>query len=344
MKIEKYAITTKTYGTPLISPVKKYTRLSSSNGVGPGSRDAGIILLLTHGAGFLKETWEPTIEELFRLDTQAGTPRIREIWSVDAQNHGEGWTLNEHILAHNPDLATIYDFGEAIAELVKSGLLGIVDPRMNPIIACGHSGGSVAAIHATSFFNPPPMVPISRLILVDPPLWSKAKDGQHTDMYNLISNATPVRKDIWKDFETASQWLRKRFPWDKRVLDIYIKYGLRALPTAQYPDKTSGVTLTTSKLGENMAYTGLRYGYEAVYRLNQICTYIPVHLIYGARNDMFDRDVQDSLIDPKEGRVFESVTRMEGVGHLVVQEAPIKLAVFIYDILSNVSLPTPSKL
>ena len=60
------------------------------------------------------------------------------------------------------------------------------------------------------------------MILVDPPLWSKAKDGQNTEMYKLIESMTPIRKDIWKDFETASQWIRKRFPWDKRVLDVYI--------------------------------------------------------------------------------------------------------------------------
>ena len=50
MRTEKYALTTKTHGTPLIVPMNKYTRLS--DGTGPRSRDAGIILLLAHGAGF----------------------------------------------------------------------------------------------------------------------------------------------------------------------------------------------------------------------------------------------------------------------------------------------------
>jgi len=50
MKIEKYALTTQTYGTSLIAPMKKYTKLPK--GAVPSPRDAGIILLLGHGAGF----------------------------------------------------------------------------------------------------------------------------------------------------------------------------------------------------------------------------------------------------------------------------------------------------
>ncbi|KAF8800121.1 alpha/beta-hydrolase [Phlegmacium glaucopus] len=323
MKVEIYALTTQTYGTPLIAPMKKYTKLSK--GAIPGHRDAGIILLLGHGSGFFKETWEPTIEELFSLDTQRGPPRIREIWSLDCQNHGG---------------MAIWDYADAFAALLKSGLLGIVDPEMNPIIICGHSAGSVAVTLSTSFFNPPSMLPISQIILVDPPIWSKAKDGQTTNLYQLMEAAVPIRKDIWKDFETAAQWFRKRLRWDER------KHGLRSLPTAHYPDKTSGVTLKTYRLAEYIPFTRawVPFIYDALNRLNQICQHLPVHLIYGARNDLFERDVQDSLINPQEGRVFASITRIEDAGHLVVQEAPTKLAEAIFDILSHVSWPRMSEL
>ena len=81
---------------------------------------------------------------------------------------------------------------------------------------------STYRILATSFFNPSSRVPFSGIILVDPPLWSRAKANQYTELYKLIEATTPIRKDIWKDFETASQWLRDRLSWDKRVLDIYI--------------------------------------------------------------------------------------------------------------------------
>ena len=99
------------------------------------------------------------------MDAQA---RIREIWSLDSQNHGEGWVLNENTLIRNMDVMSkknidpgvnfllnffyflflfylaIWDYADAFAVLIKSGLLGIVDPRVNPIVICGHSAGSIA--------------------------------------------------------------------------------------------------------------------------------------------------------------------------------------------------------
>jgi hypothetical protein len=139
---------------------------------------------------------------------------------------------------------------------------------------------------------------------VDPPIWGKEKDGQDSEVYKMVSEMTPVRKDIWKSCEDASKWLKKRLPWgswDDRVFEAYVvrsmslyimtyvywvqKHGLRALPTAFYPDK-SGTTLTTHRLAENAAFTGKRFSYDALDRLNQICAFVPVHLIYGDNNDM----------------------------------------------------------
>ena len=45
--------------------------------------------------------WEPTIEDLFKLDE---TRLIREAWGLDCQNHGEACTLNEDILSRKPDI------------------------------------------------------------------------------------------------------------------------------------------------------------------------------------------------------------------------------------------------
>ena len=70
------------------------------------------------------------------------------------------------------------------------------------------------------------MLPISGIILVDPPIWSKAKDGQYSELFKLIEVTTPNRKDIWKDVETASQWFRKRLRWDERVLEVYLVCSL----------------------------------------------------------------------------------------------------------------------
>ncbi|PPQ72403.1 hypothetical protein CVT26_003796 [Gymnopilus dilepis] len=340
LNVEKYALTTQTYGVPLICPMKRYTR-ASSKGIDP--QEPGIILLLGHGAGFFKEMWEPTVEDLFKLDE---TRLIREAWGLDCQNHGEACTLNEDILSRKPDILTIWDYADAFATLYKSGILGPLNPKVHQVILCGHSAGAVGVTLSTSYFNPPASIPFSSIILVDPPIWSKERDGQDSEIYKMVETMTPIRKDVWKSPEDASKWLKARVPWgswDERVFDSYVKYGLRSLPTAYYPDKT-GTTLTTHRLAENIAFTGKRFSYDALYRLNQICTHVPVHLIFGDNADMFERPTQESIINPQEGRIFASVTRLEDVGHLVVQEAPTKLASAIFDILKTAKPALPSKL
>ncbi|KDR71147.1 hypothetical protein GALMADRAFT_127350 [Galerina marginata CBS 339.88] len=339
LKVERYTLTTQTYGTPLICPIKRYTRLSEAP-IDP--KDPGIILLLGHGAGFFKETWEPTIEDLFKIDAKKV---IREAWGLDCQNHGEGCIVNEEALARNPRILTIWDYADAFATLFKSGLLGPVNPKLHPVVLCGHSAGAVGVTLSTSYFNPPSRIPFSSIILVDPPIWGKDKDGQDSDIYKLVETMTPIRKDIWTSNDEATHWLKSRLPWgswEERVFDAYVKYGLRSLPTAFYPDKT-GTTLATHRLAENIAFTGKLFAYDALNRLNQICAHIPVHLIFGDNADMFERDVQESIINPKEGRNFASVTRLENVGHLVVQESPSKLAAALFSILQK-SQALPSKL
>ncbi|KAF5309122.1 hypothetical protein D9619_012789 [Psilocybe cf. subviscida] len=333
LRVDKYALSTQTYGVPLIAPMKKYTRAS---GYPQDPAAPGVILMVGHGAGFFKEMWEPIIEDLFKFDdAKHSTPLIREVWGLDCQNHGEACTLNEDILAKNPEILTIWDYAEAFAALYKSGLLGVLDPKKHRVVLCGHSAGAVGITLSTSFFNPPSRVPYHKLILVDPPIWSKKFHGQDSDVYKMVEEMTPVRRDIWKSRDEAKTWLRKRLPWnswDERVFEKYVEHGIRSLPTAFYPDKT-GATLTTHRIAENVAFTGKLYSYDALDRLNQICAHVPVHLVYGENNDMFERELQDSLINPEDGRSFASVRRIEDAGHLVPQEAPTNLAKAIMDIL-----------
>ncbi|KAF4615960.1 hypothetical protein D9613_011251 [Agrocybe pediades] len=331
LNVEKYAISTQTNGIPLICPMKRYT---DTLRMVEDRHAPGVILLLGHGAGFFKETWEPTIEDIFALDKKR--KRVREVWALDCQNHGEACVLNEDILVRTPEVLTIWDYAEAFASLYKSGLFGPLNPELHKVVLCGHSAGSVAVTLSTSYFNPPFRIPYSSLILVDPPIWGREKEDQDSEVYKMVAAMTPVRKDVWKSNEEAAKWLGSRMPWgswDKRILEKYTKYGIRTLPTAFYPDRNEGVTLTTHRSCENIAFTGKRFAYDALNRLNQICEHVPVHLIYGENNDMFERDVQDSLINPQERRTFASIVRIEDAGHLVVQEAPTKVAGAIYEIL-----------
>ena len=78
---------------------------------------------------------------------------------------------------------------------------------------------------ATSFFNPPSRIPFSKIILVDPPIWSKNVEEMHTELFNMTETVTPIRRDIWENFDSARQWLSRRLPggrWDDRVFDAQI--------------------------------------------------------------------------------------------------------------------------
>jgi pimeloyl-ACP methyl ester carboxylesterase len=77
--------------------------------------------------------------------------------------------------------------------------------------------------------------------------------------------ASTYRRDLWPSRKVAAEKLRSSPAlklWDPRVLDKFIEYGLRELPTEQYPEippesKESGdipVTLQTTKAQEVYNY------------------------------------------------------------------------------------------
>jgi hypothetical protein len=74
------------------------------------------------------------------------------------------------------------------------------------------------------------------------------------------------RPDLWLSHEAAVTAFRKnKFfqTWDSRVLDKYIEFGLRQVPTALYPDRAKGaVTLTTSKHQEAWSYVRSNFGHQ----------------------------------------------------------------------------------
>lgn len=82
-----------------------------------------------------------------------------------------------------------------------------------------------------------------------------------------IAWQSTYRKDIWSSREEAAKSFQKSpfyQSWDPRVLDLWIKYGLRDLPTALYPESSDtgppAVTLTTSRPQEVWSF--LRPNYD----------------------------------------------------------------------------------
>ena len=80
---------------PLLITAKRYWKSNSLHLDDP----TAITLIFAHGTGFHKEQWEPTMDDLYALlDDNKGTVNVREMWSIDAPNHGDSAILNEETL------------------------------------------------------------------------------------------------------------------------------------------------------------------------------------------------------------------------------------------------------
>ena len=93
------------------------------------------------------------------------------------------------------------------------------------------------------------------LVFIEPMI-----QGEAPSEYN-VALPTTLRQDLWPSRFVAEEQFRKNKlfrNWDPRVLDAYLKYGLRDVPTAVYPFsgsiKPGAVTLTTTKHQEAWSY------------------------------------------------------------------------------------------
>lgn len=100
---------------------------------------------------------------------------------------------------------------------------------------------------------------LAGIILIDPVIDAgptAEERGLEAPMEFSIAAASTYRRDLWPSREAAAEAFRKNpfyQRWDKRVLDLWLEHGLRALPTLLYPIVTTPcqaempVTLTTTK-------------------------------------------------------------------------------------------------
>jgi pimeloyl-ACP methyl ester carboxylesterase len=103
-----------------------------------------------------------------------------------------------------------------------------------PIIGVGHSMGGCHLVRL-SLMHPRLF---TTLILMDPVIQRlPSKQGNYGP-----AKASTVRRDIWPNRKAAeASFKRSKFyqTWDSRVLDLWIKYGLRDLPTLLHPKPTA---------------------------------------------------------------------------------------------------------
>jgi len=110
---------------------------------------------------------------------------------------------------------------------------------------------------------------LSSLVLIDPVIHDATSKSNNTRPDSSFARSSTFRRDLWPSrAQAAVSFKRNKFyqTWDPRVLDLWLEYGLRELPTAIYPEDAvyspesedsesnraegSPVTLTTTKANE----------------------------------------------------------------------------------------------
>jgi pimeloyl-ACP methyl ester carboxylesterase len=130
----------------------------------------------------------------------------------------------------------------------------------HPIIGVGHS---VGASHLTHLSHLHPRL-LHSLVLVDPIIQLDLK------VHKTLAKLSTSRRDIWPSREVAAESFRNsKFykTWDPRVLEKWLQFGLRDLPTEQYPEVPEGsseddgppVTLSTTVAQEVYFYVRASY-------------------------------------------------------------------------------------
>ncbi|KGO39707.1 hypothetical protein PEX1_054560 [Penicillium expansum] len=193
----------------------------------------------------MKELYEPLWDDIYeKLRSQ--NQRIRAIWIADVAQQGQSGILNESILGNDPSW---YDHGRDLLVLLNQFKI----PQ--PVVGVGHSMGGTQLAHL-SLMHPSLF---EGLILVDPVIQRE----NATRKYVLLST---YRRDLWPSRKQAAEKFQSSpfyQAWDPRVLEKWIEFGLRDLPTKLHPNSSNtrdpSVTLATSKAQEVFTFSRTSY-------------------------------------------------------------------------------------
>ncbi|KAF4616073.1 hypothetical protein D9613_011338 [Agrocybe pediades] len=296
-------------------------------------------LILLHSTSFHKETWEPTLEDLFQFASRHGSKNlIREAWSIDCPNHGESGHLNHRALSQSefPNF-TCEKYAQAAHRFIMSGL---ADFRSRNLVGIGHSLGANAMLLLQEV---KPSLPFSFLVIVEPMVSAKGQEPLAPLRRSLVNRASK-RREFWPSRTTFKEELgapdRHAAKWDSRVLDSFVNHAI-------YRNQEENNFALACKPEQEVAMyrDDLEGPTKPVQVVDRICHSIPIHLILGGIHDLIPEQVHRDLLDTNSGRNFATVVTMKDVGHLIPQEDPSRLAQEIFTaLLSDKNTQTSSRL
>lgn len=222
----------------------------------PTPKPGDVTIIGAHANGFPKELYEPLWEDLLARSKRHNF-RIRSIWIADMAHQGQSSVENELLLGNDPGW---FDHSRDLLHMIN--LKRNEMPR--PIVGIGHSCGGAQLVHI-SLWNPRLF---SSLVLIDPVIQQRSAEIDPNSIKPNLAQLSTFRREIWPSRkEAAESFARSKFyqGWDKRVLDRWVQYGLRDLPTVLHPeeqpaDSPPKVTLTSTIAHE--VHTYLRPNFE----------------------------------------------------------------------------------
>ncbi|OKL60228.1 hypothetical protein UA08_04626 [Talaromyces atroroseus] len=230
--------------------VKQYIPLDN-----PHPQPGDVTIIAAHANGFPKELYEPLWEDIYARSKKHGF-RIRSIWMADVAHQGQSGVLNENILGNDPSW---FDHPRDLLHLINLKR----DEMPRPIVGLGHSMGGAQL-----------------LVLLDPVIQRQSTQYAGVPMNTILSTH---RREIWPSRKAAMEsFNRSPFykAWNPRVLERWVKYGLRDLPTLIHPlpssspspsssssstaepEETNPVTLTTTRHQEVFTFSRPNYDYD----------------------------------------------------------------------------------
>ncbi|KAJ4500841.1 Alpha/beta hydrolase fold-1 [Lentinula lateritia] len=357
---------------PLLSTLKRLWNPSWTDSTSPD----GLTLLFTHGTGFHKEQWEPTIDyllELIRVSTASNSAqrrpslncrnndiKIREIWTIDAPNHGDAGVLNEKSLrnGYEPAFPKWQEYAHNIhAFLTGRGqtLLGTYlksdseddrtvipnfDFSNHTIVCIGHSIGAISLLLSLDLApSIESHINISSMIFIEP-MTMPPTLASFQDLAEKLASGSRSRRDVWPSAEEAYKMFKTRRTWrswDDRVLKIFVDTGLRPLPTLNYPNTQHGtgtpVTLKCTREQETATYRET-HGWDRIYRnLPSYASRVRIHIYYGKIHDFIAKECKENVINTAAGgpQNFASTGFIDGAGHTAPQQKPRGVAEKIFE-------------
>ncbi|KAJ2230716.1 hypothetical protein H4R99_006083 [Coemansia sp. RSA 1722] len=276
-----------------------------SSPVAPASGSKRLTLLLAHANGFHKEMWEPTLERLFTLQNSIWS--IDKAIAIDGYNHGDSAILNRQLIAQE-DFSPWFMHARDILTVVKQLRQqdsGSDSPQC--IVGIGHSWGA-ASLLLSEIMSP---LTFSSLIITDPVLFPKVTWNRE------FSKMTLKRRWQWKNVDEAKSYFEPHpffGVWDKRCLDLHIKYGLE-----QVDDQ---LVLKCRPNNEAAVFSGAAYASPYATR-NLWRVRCPTAFLTGEKSQQspaeYIKQITATMVDCRH-------TVLDGLGHLLVQENPDRAA------------------